>query len=1078
MVSLLIRRKNRFSKYLILHHYELTMIRNKRVWIYSYIFALFFLSHTLHAQERNQPIINAVLQGTVVDAFTKQPLFGATLSLDAVTHTVKTDIEGKFQFVTGQKLPFVVRVSYIGYQEQKITINESPAIIELTPTANTLEETVVVGYTTAKKSSYTGSVATVGAKELDRLQITTIGKALQGTVPGLQSIASAGQPGSDAELYIRGVGSVNASTAPLYVVDGIPGANPNQLNPKDILSISVLKDATASALYGSRGANGVIVVTTKAGELNGKAAVNFSANYGHTGRAVADYDYVSPQEYYELQWEAIRNTQLDQGKSAADAAQYATDYLVDGSLKVNIFGPQYPKPVGLDGKLVAGATPLWNDDWGKAISRTGVRQQYDLSVSGGSASTRYYFSGGYLDEQGWIRTSEFKRYNFRTNVQSNVNKWFEIGANVALSSGVQRSPSQSDSQTGNFANFQRLISNIYPVYERNPDGSYLLDEAGNRKWDYGIWRPTTAASGANILGSAEHAISGAKTDAVLLGTNVKISFLKNLFLRATASVDYRAGSSHSYSHSYYSTGVIAEGAGSASRSSSRTLNYTLNSFLNYELNLNDRHNFTILAGPEIYVENTSSLSGSRTGFQVLGKTEPSAGTLSGVFNGTSSDYRLGSFLSQLNYDFLGRYHFSSSYRRDGSSRFSKESRWGNFWSVGAAWNIKKENFLLDIAAVNNLNLRFSYGAQGNDRVGNFAYGGFYSIYNSLDMLGLLPSDLPTPDLKWETNLNLNFGLDVALFNNRIIAQIDVFDRQSKDLLFEKPLSPSTGYSGIDANIGSLSNRGFDAQITGVPVRNKEFQWSITANFGHYANKITKLPQKEILTGSIGQYGNTKKMVEGGSIYDFYIKEWAGVDPSNGKATWYKDVTDESGAVIDRTTTSNQTEATPYFQGSSLPDLYGGISNSFTYKGFDFSFLFSYNLGGKIFDGDQPMIMHVGSAPGRGWSKEALNRWTPENTDTDFPRLSYVSDPWNTIPSTRFLYSASYARLKNVNLSYTLPRAWVSRWSLTDVRLRLVGENLLTFYGHKGLDPEQTVDGTTYYRYPAQKSYSLVLNVSF
>lgn len=1031
-----------------------------------------------YAQEQAKPIINAVLSGVVQDAATGRSLSGATLSLKDVTHQVTTDKFGKFQFVTGQKLPFTVTISFVGYESKTLVISTSPVVIQLEPIENALEETVVVGYTTAKKSSYTGSVSTVSGRELDNLQITTIGKALQGTVPGLQSIASAGQPGSDADLFVRGVGSVNASTAPLYVVDGIPGANANNLNPKDILSISVLKDATASALYGSRGANGVIVVTTKSGELNSKTSVNFSANYGFTGRAVKDYEYLSQQEYYELQWEAIRNTQLDQGKSAAVAAQYATDYLVDGALKVNIFGPNFPKPVGVDGKLVAGATPLWNDDWGKAISRRGVRQQYDLSLSGGSANTRYYISGGYLNEQGWIRTADFSRYNFRTNVQSKVNSWFEAGGNIALSSGFQRSPTQSDSNTGNFANFQRLVSDLYPVYQRNPDGSLILDEQGNKKWDYGLWRPTTAASGSNILGSAENAISGTNNESVLLGTNIKISFSDKLSLKSTANIDYRTTSGHSYSHSYYTTGVLTEGAGSASRSSSRALNYTVNSFLNYDTNFGNQHHISALAGPEVYVQGSSSLSGSRTGFQVLGKTEPSAGTVSGVFNGTSSDYKLSSWLGQLNYDYLDRYHFSTSYRRDGSSRFSKQSRWGNFWSLGAAWNVKKESFLRDVTTINNLNLRASYGAQGNDRVGNYAYGGFYSIYNSLDQLGLLPSDLPTPELKWETNLNLNIGADIALFNNRLIAQIDVYDRQSKDLLFQKPLSPSTGYSGIDANIGSLSNRGIDGQITGIPIRNKDFRWSVTANFGHYKNKITKLPQKEILTGSIGQYGNTKKMVEGGSIYDFFIKEWAGVNPENGKATWYKDVLDAQGNVTGRTTTANQTEATPYFQGSSLPDLYGGISNNFSYKGFDLSFLFSYSLGGKIFDGDQPMIMHVGSSPGRSWSKEALNRWTPENPNTDFPRLAYVTDSWTSIPSTRFLRSASYGRLKNLSFSYTIPRNLVSKWSLSDVRVRFVGENLLTFYGTQGLDPEQAVSGVTYYRYPAQKSYALVLNVSF
>jgi TonB-linked SusC/RagA family outer membrane protein len=1031
-----------------------------------------FLSFTLSAQQK--------IRGTVVDADTQDAIVGVAISIKSSTVGTISDINGNFEIVSNVSLPLTLIVSSVGYNTLEVDVYEADetVVVNLKEIVGTLDEVVVVGYTTAKKSSYTGSVAVVGSKSLEKIQITSVGKALQGTVPGLQSIASAGQPGDDASLYVRGIGSVNASSSPLYVVDGVPGASVSNISGKDIQSISVLKDATASALYGSRGANGVIVITTKSGNLNSKATVNFSASYGFTGRAVKDYEYLSPKEYYELQWEAIRNTQLDQGKSEADAAQYASEYLVGGSLKVNIWGQQYPNPVGVDGKLAAGATPLWDDDWGKAISRQGVRQQYDLSVSGGSANTRYFFSGGYLNENGWIVTSEYERYHLRANVQSKVNNWFEAGANISASTSFQKSPPQTDSSMGNYANFQRLISNIYPVYERNPDGTYVLDEDGNKKYDYGVWRPTTACSGQNVLGTAAHSIFGNRSDAVSLRTNVNITFVKGLLWKTTAAVDYNAGSSHSYSHSYYSTGVITEGSGSASRSASRNFRYTVNSFIDYSLDLQDKHFFNLLAGPEVYVTNSSSLSGGRSGFEVLGKTEPSAGTTSGTFSGTSSDYHLASWLGKFDYDYEHRYYFSTSFRRDGSSRFSKQSRWGNFWSVGASWNAKAEEFLKSVREIDNLNLRFSYGAQGNDNVGNYAYGGFYSIYNSLDKLGLLPSDLPTPELKWETNLNLNFGIDIALFNNKVIAQIDIYNRQSKDLLFTKPLSPSTGYSGIDANIGSLSNRGIDGQIQVAIIRNKNFGWHTNLNFGHYINKITKLPQNEILTGSIGQYGNTKKMVEGGSVYDFYIKEWAGVNPENGKATWYRDEVDGNGNVTGRMVTENQTEATPYFQGSSLPDLYGGWGNTVTYRGFELSFLFSYSIGGKVFDGDQPMIMHLGSAPGRAWSKEALDRWTPENRNTDFPRLTYVSDTWNAIPSTRFLFDATYARLKQLDLSYSLPKKVLNALSLKNVRLRLSGENLLTFFAHKGLDPEQTVSGATYYRYPAQKSFSFGIDVSF
>ena len=1032
------------------------------------LFAALFCSFGLYAQ--STPV---TIKGKVIDAVSGETLPGATVVIKSTTSGVVSNIDGEFAIISNKPLPVSLEVNYVGYQQEVIDVHsvDEDVVVIIRENLNALDEVVVVGYTTARKSSYTGSVSVVGSKSLEKIQVTSVGKALQGSIPGLQSVAQAGQPGADASIYIRGVGSVNASSTPLYVVDGAPGADISSISGKDIQSISVLKDATASALYGSRGANGVVVITTKQGSLNVKPRVSLSASYGNTGRAIKDYRYLAQKDYYELQWEAIRNTQLDQGKSAEDAAIYASEYLVDGSLKVNVWGPQYPNPVGTDGKLVAGATSLWNDDWGKSISRKGVRQQYDLSVSGGSANTKYFFSGGYLNEEGWIISSEYERFHIRSNISSKINNWFELGTSISASSSFQKSPMQTDSNTGNFANFQRLISNIYPVYERNPDGSYVLDANGNRKYDYGIWRPTTATSGTNILGNAEHNIFGDRTDVVSLRTNANITLLNGLLWRTSASVDYSAGTSHSYSHTYYSTGVITDGAGTASRSANRNLRYTLNSFVDYSLNLQEKHFFNVLAGPEVYITNTSSLSGSRTGFQVLGKTEPSAGTTSGNFSGTSSDYRLASWLGKFDYDYLHRYYFSTSFRRDGSSRFSEQSRWGNFWSIGLSWNVKAESFLEDVREINNLNLRFSHGAQGNDAVGNYAYGGFYSIYNSIDQLGLLPSDLPTPELKWETNLNTNFGVDVSLFNNRIVAQIDLYNRQSKDLLFSRPFAPSSGYSEISANVGSLSNRGIDGQVRLIPIQTKDFSWDVTLNFGHYRNKITKLPQEEII------YGN-KRMIEGGSVYDFYIKEWAGVNPENGKATWYKDITDADGNVTGRTVTEDQTEATLGFHGSSLPDFYGGLGNTFTYKNFDLSFLFSFSIGGKIYDGDQPMIMHLGYAPGRGWSDEALGRWTPENRETDFPRLSYVSDTWNTTSSTRFLFDASYARMKNIDLSYSLPKRLLDVVKLSNVKLRLSGENLLTLFAHKGLDPEQTVSGSTYYRYPAQRAYSLGIDVSF
>lgn len=1042
--------------------------------VYVFLALWLFFSYSLYSQTS--------IRGTVIDENTNDPIIGATVALKSTTDGVLTGIDGEFVFTTNKSLPVTLSVSLIGYRTQEIDVYdaEEPIIVTLSENLNILDEIVVVGYGTARKSTYTGSIAVVGSKDLDKFQITNVTNALQGTVPGLQSISSAGQPGSDATIFLRGVGSVNASSTPLYVVDGVPFAGSiSSISANDIQSISVLKDATASALYGSRGANGVIIITTKQGSLKSKPVVSLSSIIGFTSRAVKDYRTLSTNDYFELQWEAIRNNQLDQGKSLSEAGFYASGEVAN-ALKINPYGSNYPNPVGADGRIVEGAVPLWNDNWGDALSRKGLREQIDLSITGGGENSKYFFSGGYIKEKGFIIGSDFERFNARTNITSNVNKWLETGFGLAASTSSQSSPPQTDSNQGNYANFQRLVANIYPVFERNVDGSFVFDADGNKVYDFGNYRPSSAATGNNLIGSSKYNTYDNKQDVVSFRTNAIVTFIEGLKLRASANADYNNRTTLSYTNPAYGSG-ISDG-GSVSKSANRSIGYTVNSFIDYTAKFKETHFLNILAGPEVYSYNVSTLSGSRSNFGFLGKEQPVAASLLNSFTGLEDNYRLSSYLAKVDYDYNHRYYLSASYRRDGSSRFSEDSRWGNFWSVGASWNAKTESFLATVKWLDNLGVRVSYGAQGNDNLGTYyAYQDLYSIYNSLGQAGLVSSRLPTPGLKWETNLNLNLGIDFAAFENRLIASIDVFERRSRDLLFSRPLAPSLGFGQIDANIGALRNRGIEGQIMVVPIRNRDFKWDINLNFAHFRNKITELPQKEIVSGSIGQLGSTKKMVVGGSVYDFFIREWAGVDPANGDPLWYKNeyTTDSNGnkVVSGRTTTNVYADGDQYFQGSSLPDLYGGVMNTLHYKNFELSFLIAYSLGGKVLDLDEVMIAHTGNNLGRTWTEEALNRWTPENTNTDYPRLTTATTNWNSI-SSRFLYNASYARLKNVNFVYTLPASVVSHLKLKNVRLRINGENLLTWFGHKGMDPEQSVDGVTYYRYPAQKAYSFGLDITF
>ncbi|WP_295767188.1 TonB-dependent receptor [uncultured Mucilaginibacter sp.] len=1025
-----------------------------------------------HAQERK-------VTGTVTQEGSTTALPGVNVNIKGQRKSTQTDPDGKFS-ITLQGAENTLVFTYVGFEAKEVPVSGNTLSVQLKAANNNLNEVVVVAYGTANKATYTGSASVVNAADLEKRQVSNISRTLQGVVPGVQSVAPAGQPGSEASIRIRGIGSVNASSDPLYVVDGIPfSGNINAINTADVESISVLKDASASALYGSRGANGVIIITTKRGKYNAKPTVTLNSNIGYSSRAVKDYDFVSTNDYFQLQWEALRNNRLDQGNTAAQAAQYATSELVS-NLKINPYGSAFPNPVGLDGKLVAGATPLWDDDWSKSLSRTGVRQQVDLGISGGGADSRYFVSGGYLDDKGFIIGSHFRRYNTRVNYNTKVNKWFEAGVNVAASSTSQDSPPQTDSSQGNFANFGRLVSDIYPVYERNADGTLKLDASGNRVYDFGNYRPSAAATGNNLLGIAELNKYSNKQDALILRGNIQINILDGLKLKSSVNTDYNNRSGLSYTNPTFGSGVT--GSGSVSKNSSRTVGYTINNLLDYTFNVANVHHFNILAGQEVYVLNISSLSGSRSNFGFSDKIEPAAASLLNSFTGNADEYKLASFLGKIDYNFNQKYYLSASFRRDGSSRFSPESRWGNFWSVGASWNAKSESFLKDVSWLNSLTVRSSYGAQGNDNLGSYyAYQDLYSIYNSLGQAGLVTSRLPTSGLKWETNLNFNSGVDFAILDNRISGSFEVYQRRSKDLLFSRPLAPSLGYTAIDDNIGSMRNNGYEGQINLVPVVSKDVKWTLGFNFGHYNNKITKLPQKEIIAGNVGQLGSTKKMIVGSSVYDFYIREWAGVEQANGKPLWYKNIyaVDAAGnrTITGRTTTSVYAEADQYFQGSALPKLYGGANTTIKYKQFELYALVAYNIGGKILDLDEVMILHTGENTGRTWGTEILNRWTPQNTITDVPRLTTTTTNWNSI-STRFLHDATYARLKNVSLTYNLPSQWASRIGLKNVRVYGRGENLFTWYNHKGMDPEQAVDGVTFYRYPAQKTYTFGFDLSF
>ncbi|WP_153397517.1 SusC/RagA family TonB-linked outer membrane protein [Chryseobacterium vaccae] len=928
-----------------------------------------------------------------------------------------------------------------------------------------IDEVVVVAYGKAKRNSYTGSVATISSDKINNRPVNNITKALEGQVPGIQAASASGQPGSTASIRIRGIGSVSASSDPLFVVDGIPfDGNINSISPNDIESISVLKDATASALYGSRGANGIIIITTKSGK-KGEAKINFNISQGFSGRAVKDYEQVSTDQYFQLHWEALRNGYKSDKISSQQAAQMASDNLVS-SLGINPYGPGYPNPVGTDGKLLPGAKALWNDDWRDVLQRMASRNQVDFDVSGGSDKSNYFFSLGYLDDKGIAIQSGFKKYSTRLKLNSEVKKWLNVGVNLSYTNSIQQAPTSSDSKSGNVIQAARTIPSFYPYYERNPDGSYRLNADGERVFDFGKYRPSNALQNQNLAATLPLDKNENREDNFSGKGFLDFTFLPELKFKSSFSVDLVNYNGHYYTNPIL--GLGKETGGSVSRSNSRTLSYTTSNILTYDKKFG-QHHFNILAGQEFYKYDYQTISGSRSQFSLPYYYEPSAAALLGSFTGKSDKLTLLSFLGKAEYDFKNTYFLSASARTDASSRFYGDNRWGKFWSVGASWKASNEDFIKDLNFFNQLTLRASYGGQGNDKLGTlYAYQELYKFYNNLGEPGTVLTKTATNDVKWETNLNFNAGLEFTILNNRVKGNVEYFQRKSQDLLFNMPTAPSLGISDFPANIGTIQNTGFEFSLFTTPIKNDDFEWNIDVNLSTLKNKILKLPKGTVISG-------TKRMQEGGSIYDFFIQEWKGVDPSTGKPLWRYIYQDENGNTIDGTT-SEYGKATKTPQGSALPKLTGGVTTSIAYKNFDFSALLSFSLGGKILDTDYTSLMYNGSSGGRAWSTEMLNRWTPENPYTDVPSLSTTTNNWNS-SSSRFLYSGSYARLKNVNLGYTLPSDYFEKLGLKKFRIYIQAENLLTFYKHKGLDPEQSLDGTTYFRYPAMRTVTFGLQAT-
>ena len=1012
---------------------------------------------------------NMTVKGKVTANGLEMP--GVTVSVKGTAGGTITSLDGDFTIKAdaGSVLVF----SFIGYETVEVPVKgNGPINVELREKTTDLDEVVIaVPYGTAKKSTFTGSAGVVDKKIIANSQVASVSQALQGSVAGLQSFSASGQPGEDATILIRGVGSVNASTTPLYVVDGVPydGAL-SSISNQDIASITVLKDAAAASLYGSRAANGVVMITTKQGSKKSAPSIEISAKYGFSDRAVKDYEQVSTEQYFMLEWEAIRNMRMNLKKNpdtAEAAAAYATQNLTLNYIGINPYGTAYPQPIGTDGKLVEGARLLWNDSWEDALSQDAHYTDLSARVSGGSENSQYYFSLGYMDNQGAYIGSGFKRYTLRANITSDLTKWLQVGVNVGLTHSIQDFPKSDDSSLGNVVLAARSIPSFYPVYERDPEtGAYVLDENGQRVYDYGKYRHGSYA-GYNQAQSMLYDKNEIKRDAASVRGFLQVTPIEGLTYKMSLNIDYNSRFTHDYANPTYGKEPVT---GSVSKRNTRTTGMTFNNVVNWEHTFGEVHNVRLMAGQEYYEYNTSNFGGSRSNVITDGYFEPDvASTLTG-FSGNSDQYKLLSYFGQAEYNYAQKYFASVSMRADGSSRFHPDNRWGAFWSFGGSWKIGREAFVEEAAGswLSDLTLRASYGAQGNDNVGYYAYQALYGIGSFLGETTLTTSRLDTPELSWETNLNANIGLDFSLWSNRLFGTVEWFQRTSKDLLFARDLVPSSGFSSIDDNIGKVRNYGWEFTLGGTPILTRDWTWRLSVNATTYKNEIVSIPTDVMWSG-------TKKWVKGGSLYDFWMYEWAGVDPETGDAQWYMTDT-ETGERVKTTNYGSLTSQDKVKVGNALPKVSGGFQSDLTWRDLSLSMAFAYSIGNKIYNRDKASLMGVSGANGSTMSKDLLNRWTPENTQTDVPRLEYDQTSYFTSASTRWLVDGSYLRLKTVTLNYNLPKKWIQPAMLKDVSIYVQGENLLTFSKQQGLDPEQALGGVTYWRYPAMKTLSFGINV--
>ena len=998
-------------------------------------------------EEMAAPQQKTKLNGTVVDE-TGEAIIGANVIVKGTTNGCTTDLDGHFTLDVDH-LPATLMVSYIGYIRQEIKVTSAKTIkVEMAPDNNLMDEVVITGYGTFKKSAYAGSAASVKGETLKDVPAISFKDLLQGNAPGVQFTSSSGQPGASSSLRIRGMGSFNASNSPLYVIDGVPMRSGtintmssdagldimSTINSSDIESVTVIKDAAAASLYGSRAANGVVLITTKKGKA-GKPSISLKADWGSSDFAMDYRPIMGGEERRQYIYDGLVAGQIKKGKSEADAMAYA------------------------DGEIDDYAPVPWcgYTDWDDVLFKKGNHQSYEASLSGGTDRFKYYSSLSYLKQDGIAINSGLERISGRLNVDFQATSKLKLGANVLFATVNQDVYSEGTSYSSPFYTSRNAVVPSDPIY--NEDGSWNRDliRIGDR----------------NPLLSATYDYQREYVTRTFNTIYGEYEFIKDLKFKSTFSYDYVITKGKDWSDPRTSNGDDINGG-----MSKKYYEYNKMVWANqvsYKTSIARDHHIDALVGYEIDDQYRDYLSGYATNFATHDKNQISNGMKTESVGGNDTRTRMVSYLTRLNYDYKNKYYLGGSFRTDGSSRFQRDNRWGSFWSISGAWRIIEEEFMSPTKDwLTDLKIRASYGVNGTLPSDYFGYMGLSSLTNGyLEQPGIIQSQLRNDDLQWETNYNLNLGLDFALCH-RIHVTLEYYTRTTKNLLMDRPISMTTGFSSYLMNIGEVKNKGVELEISSTNIQTKDFSWNTTFNISHNKNKIVTLDgmQTEIKSGS-----QIRKV--GKSYRTFYMIEFAGINPETGAPQFYTNDVDENGNYIkDITEEINKAHAI-VLDKHAEPNAIGGLSNTLRYKWFDLNFMFSYQFGGYSYDNWAQKTEHGGNDLEANIPSYYKDSWKKPGDVTKY-ELFYEkpSVAMNKVTTTRRLHSTDFIRLKTLTFGFTVPKDWTRKIGIENVRLYASANNLWTWAAYDYYDPEAVSGGTAIWGTPPLKTVTFGINVNF